>query len=803
MNPTEIVIISRSQLDSLNLLCKPVWVFDFERQKIWWANQAAINLGDNNDYEKLFTNFVEKTGISFQDYLQQFSQPIIIKKSNYFSQNNHQFCFTYSKILIENKKLALLVETEFDVEIKQNLEALQYTTTMISLYNFEGFPVMQNPAARLCYGDNLLHSKESTDIFSQRFVDSKIANDARRHLAKGDAFTIETEVYTAKHIRWHRLEISVINSNSPQPLILVSEIDITERKQQDLAIFAAQELAQLTLSSIDRAIVTINVRGTIKYFNPIAEKLSGWNRDEVQGELFTEILHFVDEETRAAVIDPIAKVLTENQSISLADQTILIARDGTEYAIDNSVSPIRASNGKIIGLVLVFNDCTASRQFTRQLSWQATHDALTELFNRQEFERRLQSAIFQAKQHHNCHAVCYLDLDQFKIINDTCGHVAGDELLRQIATTLSKCVRVSDTLARLGGDEFGLLLYQCSLHQAEATAISIKQIIQNFRFVWQGKSFRIGVSIGVAKIDEHTSDLTSILSAADAACYAAKESGRNCVRVYQVSDRELTKQREERQWISRLKQALSEDRFSLYYQKIVPVNDPSAREHYEILLRLEDRQETVSPMSFIPAAERYGLMSTIDCWVFSTFLAYYDLYWNHCLSKTGKPPQNLFNINLSGVSINNSQLLDFIRDELHRSQFPPQNICFEITETSAIANLEKAAQFINELKAMGFRFALDDFGKGMSSFTYLKNLPVDYLKIDGSFVKNIDSDYINFVMLESFHRISNAMGIKTVAEFVEDSKTLEQLKTIGIDYAQGYGIEQPKPIDSLFSLDEF
>ncbi|OKH25557.1 histidine kinase [Hydrococcus rivularis NIES-593] len=566
--------------------------------------------------------------------------------------------------------------------------------------------------------------------------------------------------------------------------------EIRERQRIAELLFQEKELAQVTLQSIGDGVITTDMAGKIEYFNPVAEQLTGWGANEVQGVPLAEIFKIVNEVTREPVENPVERVLREDRIVGLANHTILIARDGTEYAIDDSAAPIRDRNGKTIGAVLVFHDVTQSRQLARQLSWQATHDTLTGLVNRREFERQLIEAIADAKNSDRQHALCYLDLDQFKVVNDTCGHIAGDELLRQVTALLQKRVRTTDILARLGGDEFGLLFYQCPLPMAQQIAETLRQIVQDFRFIWGGKIFTIGASIGLVAIDADAKDLNDILSAADAACYAAKGNGRNCIRVYRTDDRDLVRQRGERQWIARITQALEENRFRLHCQKIVSVTRASRRYHYEVLLRLVDETgELVSPMAFIPAAERYDLMPAVDRWVISTFFASYERYHQENPDRL----QEFYAINLSGASVNNPQFFDFLAEQLTRYQIRPRTICFEITETTAIANLDRAAKLINSLKELGCRFALDDFGNGMSSLTYLKNLPIDYLKIDGSFVKNITSDRIDYVMVESFNQIAHAMGIQTIAEFVENEAILKKLQEIGVDYAQGYGIAKPRP----------
>ena len=443
-------------------------------------------------------------------------------------------------------------------------------------------------------------------------------------------------------------------------------------------------------------------------------------------------------------------------------------------------------------LYAVARDITQSRQLVDRLSWQAQHDVLTGIYNRNGFEQKVREAIASAQENSEHHALCYLDIERFKVINDICGYIAGDELLRQITNILKQRVRSSDILARIGGDEFGLLLKQCPLETAEKIAYNLSSLIQEIPFTWQDKSFSIGVSIGVVAIDENISSFSEILNAADTACYTAKEKGSNSIQLYRLDDQELIKHRGERHWISRINLALQENRFRLYCQKISPLQDKFGIEHYEILLRLLDEQgNLVPPMSFIPAAERYNLMPAIDRWVIKTFFATYQQYcYNQVLSQC----KVIYTINLSGASINSDSFFNFLKEQFAQYDIAPETICFEITETAAIANLTTAAQFIHELKELGCSFALDDFGSGMSSLAYLKNLPVDYLKIDGNFVKNIVNDPIDRATVECFNRIGHVMNIQTIAEFVENDDIIHQLKELGVDYAQGYGISKPCPL---------
>ncbi len=576
-------------------------------------------------------------------------------------------------------------------------------------------------------------------------------------------------------------------------------LDITERQQMEEALFQEKELAQVTLDSIGDAVITTNAIGQIRYLNPVAESLTGWRQQEAQGIPLTTVFQIFHETTRDPVGNSVEIALREDRIVDLENHTILMARDGREIAIDDSAAPIHDRSGRIVGAVLVFHDVTHNRELSRQFSWQAKHDALTGLINRREFEQRLEDALTVARLDNQVHALCYMDLDQFKIVNDTCGHVAGDELLRQVTMLLQEQIRKTDTLARLGGDEFGVLLMQCPLEQAISISNTLREKVQAFRFVWEGNSFAIGVSIGLVEIKADSESLANLLIAADTACYAAKNNGRNRIHIFQRDDQDLLQHQGEMRWVNRLTKALEEDRFVLQGELMAAIGPTESQQvHYEVLLRLQDEEGTlVSPMAFIPAAERYNLMEQIDRWVIKKIFS----HWSELQHKpqTHKPqihsPQThsqpiVYAINLSGASINDDQFMGFLRQQFEQYDVPPELICFEITETVAIANLTKASHFIAQLQKLGCRFALDDFGSGMSSFAYLKNLPVNYLKIDGEFIKNMVNDPVDYAMVEAINHIGHVMGIQTIAEWVEDDEILKQVKILGIDYAQGYAIGQ-------------
>jgi len=426
------------------------------------------------------------------------------------------------------------------------------------------------------------------------------------------------------------------------------------------------------------------------------------------------------------------------------------------------------------------------QEYAAKLAYHASHDALTSLVNRLEFENRLRHALHTAASQGRQHVVMYLDLDQFKIVNDTCGHAAGDQLLRQVSSLLKQLVREGDSLARLGGDEFGVLLESCPMQEAIRIADELRQCVGDFRFVSEGRSFSIGASIGVVHIADASLSLTDVLSAADAACYMAKEKGRNRVQVYRPHDSEVSMRRGEMEWVSRLQRALQDGRFVLYAQEIMSIADQARRgTHHELLVRmLDEHGMVVPPMAFIPAAERYSMMPMVDQWVIQNAFT--------LISSLG-PDCGTYAINVSGTSIGDERFLEFVREQFRRYKMPSRSICFEITETAAIANFDKAARFFGEMKSLGCLFSLDDFGAGMSSFGYLKHFPVDFIKIDGSFVKDVANDPVDFATVRAINDVGHAMGKKTIGEFVESDTGLAALREIGVDFAQGNWISPPTP----------
>ncbi|MEO7775706.1 MAG: EAL domain-containing protein [Steroidobacteraceae bacterium] len=567
------------------------------------------------------------------------------------------------------------------------------------------------------------------------------------------------------------------------------ELDITERKLYEEALFREKEGAQITLQSIGDGVITTDALSTIEYINPVAEQLTGWRLEDAMGKPVEEVFRAFHEETCEPLENPLSVSIRRVRPTKSVRPMLLIRRDGNELYVESTAAPIRDGAGQVAGAVLVFHDVTESRELNRRLSYHASHDLLTGLVNRREFENRVERALKSAKAREASYALCYLDIDQFKIINDTCGHSAGDALLGQVGALLKSKVRWRDTLSRIGGDEFGIPLESCSLDEAMRTAEVLREAVGNFRFTWEERVFRLGASIGVVPITADNEDVASILTAADSACAAAKEQGRNRVHSFAENDIELMRRRREMQWAARINAALEEGRFELFRMPIKPLQRPETGKHYELLLRMRDESgRIVSPDNFISAAERYGITPNIDRWVIENALRW--------LVSEADERANLemCAINLSGQSLGDDKFLPFVIEQFQHSGLDASKICFEITETAAVASFSQANRFIQSLKDLGCKFALDDFGTGLSSFGYLKHFPVDYLKIDGSFVREILHDPIDREMVRSINEIGHLTGKQTIAEFAENAEIIQMLASLGVDYAQGYGIAQPQRV---------
>ncbi len=557
----------------------------------------------------------------------------------------------------------------------------------------------------------------------------------------------------------------------------------------------SHELLRVTLESIGDAVITTDALGLVRWLNPVAERMTGWKTVDAAGRPLNQVFNVVHEETRQPADSPVTHCLSMGRTVGMARNTLLIARDGSEFGIEDSASPIRDKQGRILGAVLVFHDVTEQRRLSGEMSWRASHDALTGLVNRPEFELRLRHVLESGPE--RPHALLYIDLDQFKLVNDACGHSVGDQLLQQVSKVLADCIRGRDTLARLGGDEFGVILEFCPLDAAQRVAQHICDRMEEYRFVHEGRSFRVGASIGLVPLDGRWVGAASVLQAADTACYAAKEAGRNRVHLWLETDRVVRARQGEMQWANRLTQALDEDRFVLFAQRILPLR-PAEGEglHCELLLRLREPDGTlVTPAAFLPAAERFHLASRIDRWVL-----------RHAIARLQRVPElgtvSSVAINLSGQSIGDRAFHRFAESAIRGAGFDTSKLCFEITETAAITNLADATVFIEEMRRLGVRIALDDFGAGASSFGYLKVLPVDQIKIDGQFVRDLVDDPLDAAAVRCFQDVARVVGVRTVAEWVERQDVLDRLREIGVDYAQGIMLHAPQSFCDLLTCDD-
>lgn len=560
---------------------------------------------------------------------------------------------------------------------------------------------------------------------------------------------------------------------------------IIERKQSDSRLHI---LSRAVESSGSMVLIT-NHNGKIEYVNPRFTIVTGYEREEVIGKS-PRMFQAIDttDETYKEMRD---NILSGNE---WRGEFYNKKKNGDRYWSKSIVSPIRDEEGQVTHIVSVQEDITKEYELARKLSYQASHDDLTGLINRREFEIRMEGLLSRNQGEKTEHSLLFMDLDQFKVVNDGCGHEVGDELLRQISQVFRSNIRKSDTLARLGGDEFALLMENCGSEHSQRVANNLLNALTEFQFNWEGRVFRISVSIGLVVIEDGNITLSELMIRADAACYRAKNLGRNRVHLYQTEDQGMAEQHGEMLWVERINLALDENRFILYAQPIASTHSLSDDHHYELLIRMVDQDgKIIPPGAFLPAAERYNIMVKLDRWVIDAAFKLYNDYqqqWTHTKQ---------FSINISGQSIAETDFLDFVVNKIQENAIPAKNICFEITETAAISNIKTATRFIAILKTMGCKFSLDDFGSGLSSFGYLKNMHVDYLKIDGMFVKDIVDNPIDYAMVNSINEVAQVMGMKTIAEFVENDAIVEKLKLIGVDYVQGYGIGKPVPVTEVWA----
>jgi diguanylate cyclase (GGDEF)-like protein/PAS domain S-box-containing protein len=617
-----------------------------------------------------------------------------------------------------------------------------------------------------------------------------VADNVRRRLA-GDPAADVYEVEVADEVGHpHRLELSNCTMRYvDSDVVVFTATPIQPSEHAD----PHRSRAVTTLESIGDGVLTTDIHGRIDFLNHEAANLLGRSFAEVDGRLFGDVVSVVDEADRRVLADPVMQCLSSGSKVAMGRRAVILrSAGGAEHGIELSAAPLFGARGEVEGAVVLLHDVTELRGIARQMSYQASHDALTGLVNRHEFERRLQEALETARSGRQTHVLCYLDLDRFKAVNDTSGHMAGDAMLREVAALVKDAVRDSDTVARIGGDEFALLLTGCPLEKAIQISQDVASVIREFRFVWKDKIFQIGVSIGLVEIGRESAGAEEVMAAADSACYVAKNQAAGQVHVYSAVDEVTARQRGEIHWLQRLQHALRDGRFLLYTQQILASPPGSQRgPALEVLVRLiGDDGAIIAPGEFLKAAERYRLMPMVDRWVVQTALA--------ALGRGALriPPGRSLAINISGQTLGDNGFLEFVVDCLDSTGVLPQQICFEVTEASVVANLDHARRFIGVLHGMGCGFALDDFGSGLGSFTNLKHLPMDYLKIDGAYMRNLGHDSVNQAMVGAMIKLARTLNFAVIAEQVEDQVTLSTAQRMGVDYVQGYAVSRPEPMQA-------
>ena len=573
-----------------------------------------------------------------------------------------------------------------------------------------------------------------------------------------------------------------------QKAILSIARDVSYRKSIEANLGRGKQQAQITLESIGEGVITADTEGVIDYLNAAAEKLTGTTRENAIGKRMTDLMTLVDENDRKDLGDPVARCLSERRQVGLGRRALMISSDGSrELSVELTASPIIGTGETVAGAVVIMHDVTEIRGLTRRISYQAAHDALTGLINRTEFERQLAEALEGGHGDSVNSVLCYMDLDRFKAVNDTCGHLAGDNMLREIAKLIRDQVRDSDFVARLGGDEFGMLLVRCPLDKSRQIADDVCNAIRDYRFVWQDRIFAVGISIGLVEVARETGTLKDLLSAADSACYVAKQQGRGRVHVYSARDEVSARQRGDIHWLRQLQVALRENRFEIHAQPIISTAGRVTRgPALEVLLRMQDEDgKLVPPRQFIPAAERYQLMASVDRWVVQATLSAIA----HGAIRL--PDERSCSINLSAQALAEEGFLDFVVECLDHSQVPPYRICFEVSESAVMERFDLARRFVAVLHGIGCQFALDDFGSGLGSFTTLRELSIDYLKIDGTYTRDLRPETLNHQVVTAVTGVARILGFRVIAEQVETQADFEALRSVGVDFIQGNFIDRP------------
>jgi diguanylate cyclase (GGDEF)-like protein/PAS domain S-box-containing protein len=611
-----------------------------------------------------------------------------------------------------------------------------------------------------------------------------------------------------------RLEIQMINGNDQglwveaqsslieyrgNAAVLTVARDVSYRKSLEVSLSRSKRQAQYTLESISEGVITTDNEGRVDYMNRAAEGMTGTDRESAAGRQVSEIFSLIDEADRRSLGDPVERCLAMRRRVNMGRRALLVSHDNEhEYSVEITASPIKGPGNSITGTVVVFHDVSELRGLTRQMSYQATHDPLTGLVNRREFERRLQEAMDSTHAEDSSHILCYMDLDRFKAVNDSCGHLAGDNMLREVATLIKDQVRDSDFVGRLGGDEFGTLLVGCPIEKAVQIGADICNAVADYRFVWQDKIFNIGISVGLVEINQSSGSLQDVVSAADSACYVAKQRGRGQVHVYSARDEAIARERGDIQWLRQMQTALHEDRFELALQSIIATSGHDSGPAYEVLIRLPDeRGRIANSAEFLRPAQRYQLMPQIDRWVVSSTLSAMNA------GEIRLPKGRSCSINISGQTLTDEGFLSFVVETLDRSGVAPGSICFEVNESVVTTDVQHVQRFIEVLHGIGCEFALDDFGSGLGAFSKLKTLPVDYLKIDGAYTRGLKNDDINQEMISAMIKLARTMQFRVIAEQVETQQDFDWLREIGVDFVQGNFVEHPTPLGSTTNTGTF
>lgn len=671
---------------------------------------------------------------------------------------------------------------------------VQNSDVAILSKNLEGMITTWNVAAEKLFGysaEEIIGQSYLKLVPEHQLAEAKMLQDQLKNNLNTQH--IETD-YLHKSGRLINVAVSLSAiKNTKDEVVEISEIirDITAQREIQQQFLMEHALLKVTMDSIGDAVMTTDSQGLVQYLNPVAQKLTGWTQEEAVGKRAKKILNVISEKTRKSSINPVALCLAENRVITLSDDAILINRYDEEFAIQESVSPIRDADGNTLGVVIVFYDVSAQRKISQELSYRATHDLLTGLPNRAEFEKSLKRFVNNNREQGQINALMFIDLDHFKAVNDSCGHSAGDLLLKEVANIMKNCVRSSDLVARVGGDEFAIILSICDTEKSMKIAKKICKSLSDFRFYHDGKIFRIGSSIGLVMINSSWESEAKLIEAADKACYQAKRAGKNRVHLYFDEVHTVDAGSGEIQWASRIEQALEEKSFELYCQRIMPLNHEGL-EHAEILIRMKDKNgDLIGPNAFLPAAERFNMATRIDQWVVREVFE-----WMNKNAASLHHVESL-SVNLSGQSLGDLAFHHFVIGLIESMEVDCQKLCFEVTETSAITNITDARKFIDAMNSYGVKFSLDDFGSGVSSFGYLNNLSVDYLKIDGQFIRDLVDNKVGQATVRCITEVAKATGKQTIAECVDNEVVETLLKKMGVDFTQGYLKHKPAPINFM------